>query len=47
VTEAQVREIRAAHTGKHGHTKALAEQYGVSKRTIQQIAARATWGWLK
>jgi hypothetical protein len=47
VTEAQVREIRAAHSGKHGHTKALAEQYGVSRRTIQQIATRETWRWLK
>lgn len=46
VSEAQVREIRTAHSGKHGHTKALAERYGVSRRTIHQIVAKETWGWL-
>jgi hypothetical protein len=46
LTEQQVRDIRATHSGGHGQTKAMAEQYGVSRRTIHQIVARETWGWL-
>lgn len=45
LTEAQVREIRARHVpGKRGTgSKALAKEYGVSYRTIDQILRRETW----
>lgn len=45
LTEAQVREIRARHVpGKRGTgSKALALEYGVHYRTIEQILRRETW----
>lgn len=45
LTEDQVREIRARYVpGKRGTgSKALAKEYGVHYRTIEQILRRETW----
>jgi len=44
LSEADVRVIRAA-AGKPGQ-RALARQYGVTHRTVQQIQKRERWAWL-
>ena len=43
LTEQQVRDIRAAWTGKYGEQKRLSQAYGVTQANISDIVLRKTW----
>lgn len=43
LTEAQVREIKKHHVGRHGDSSRLAREYGVSAPTIDAIIRGNTW----
>lgn len=47
LTEAQVRDIRAAYKKRIGNTRTLAGQYGVSQSAIYYIVSGRTWTHVK
>ena len=43
LTQAQVAEIRAAYTGKHGQMAAMARRYDVHRSTIAHVLKGISW----